>query len=90
MSGKANFERTELLIGGDAMRRMNAARVILLGVGGVGSWCAESLIRSGIRHLTLVDSDCVSETNINRQLPRKVSTRDRRTSRFWLDKKKPK
>lgn len=69
MSGKANFERTELLIGGDAMRRMNAVRVILLGVGGVGSWCAESLIRSGIRHLTLVDSDCVSETNINRQLP---------------------
>lgn len=69
MSGKANFERTELLIGSDAMRRMNAARVILLGVGGVGSWCAESLIRSGIRHLTLVDSDRVSETNINRQLP---------------------
>ena len=38
MSEKANFERTELLIGTDAMRRMNAARVILLGVGGVGSW----------------------------------------------------
>lgn len=69
MSEKANFERAELLIGTDAMRRMNAARVILLGVGGVGSWCAESLIRSGVRHLTLVDSDCVSETNINRQLP---------------------
>ncbi|MDO4703505.1 tRNA threonylcarbamoyladenosine dehydratase [Tannerella sp.] len=69
MSEKANFERTELLIGADAMRRMNAARVILFGVGGVGSWCAESLIRSGIRHLTLVDSDCVNETNINRQLP---------------------
>ena len=69
MSGKTNFERTELLIGADAMRYMNAARVILLGVGGVGSWCAESLIRSGIYHLTLVDSDCVSGTNINRQLP---------------------
>lgn len=69
MSGKTNFERTELLIGADAMRYMNAARVILLGVGGVGSWCAESLIRSGIYHLTLVDSDCISGTNINRQLP---------------------
>ena len=68
MSGKTNFERTELLIGADAMRYMNAARVILLGVGGVGSWCAESLIRSGIYHLTLVDSDCISGTNINRQL----------------------
>jgi tRNA A37 threonylcarbamoyladenosine dehydratase len=37
-------------------------------VGGVGSWCAESLVRSGIHHLTIVDSDCVSITNINRQL----------------------
>jgi tRNA A37 threonylcarbamoyladenosine dehydratase len=42
--------------------------VILLGVGGVGSWCAESLVRSGIRQLTIVDSDCVCITNINRQL----------------------
>ena len=74
MSGKTNFERTELLIGADAMRYMNAARVILLGVGGVGSWCAESLIRSGIYHLTLVDSDRVSPTNINRQLPATVRT----------------
>jgi tRNA A37 threonylcarbamoyladenosine dehydratase len=37
-------------------------------VGGVGSWCAESLVRSGIRQLTIVDSDRVSITNINRQL----------------------
>ena len=43
-------------------------RVIIFGVGGVGSWCAESLVRSGIRKLTIVDSDCVSVTNINRQL----------------------
>jgi tRNA A37 threonylcarbamoyladenosine dehydratase len=42
--------------------------VIIFGVGGVGSWCAESLVRSGIHHLTIVDSDCVSITNINRQL----------------------
>jgi tRNA A37 threonylcarbamoyladenosine dehydratase len=37
-------------------------------VGGVGSWCAESLVRSGIRHLTIVDFDCVDVTNVNRQL----------------------
>lgn len=43
-------------------------RVILFGVGGVGSWCAEGLIRSGIGHLTIVDSDSVSVSNINRQL----------------------
>ena len=50
------------------MTRMKQMRVILFGVGGVGSWCAESLVRSGITQLTMVDSDCVSITNINRQL----------------------
>ena len=50
------------------MERIFQKRVIIFGVGGVGSWCAESLVRSGICHLTMVDSDCVSVTNINRQL----------------------
>ena len=50
------------------MCRIAEKRVIIFGVGGVGSWCAESLVRSGIRKLTIVDSDCVSVTNINRQL----------------------
>ena len=50
------------------MNRIAEKRVIIFGVGGVGSWCAESLVRSGIRKLTIVDSDCVSVTNINRQL----------------------
>lgn len=43
-------------------------RVILFGVGGVGSWCAESLIRTGIQHLTIVDSDVVAVSNVNRQM----------------------
>lgn len=60
--------RTELLLGSDALDRINAARVIIFGVGGVGSWCAECLVRSGIRHLTIVDSDRVCVTNCNRQL----------------------
>ena len=55
-------------MGDDAMSRIAEKRVIIFGVGGVGSWCAESLVRSGIRKLTIVDSDCVSVTNINRQL----------------------
>ena len=50
------------------MERIAQKRVIIFGVGGVGSWCAESLVRSGISRLTIVDSDCVSVTNINRQL----------------------
>ena len=62
------FSRSELLLGGEAMSRIAEKRVILFGVGGVGSWCAESLVRSGIKHLTIVDSDSVCTSNINRQL----------------------
>jgi len=62
------FNRTKLLVGDDVMSALGRVRVILFGVGGVGSWCAEGLVRSGITHLTLVDSDCVSQSNINRQL----------------------
>lgn len=61
------FDRTERLLGADAMARLDRARVIVFGVGGVGSWCAESLVRSGLMHLTIVDADVVSVTNINRQ-----------------------
>ena len=65
---EAIFQRVELLLGDDVTKSLAAKRVIIFGVGGVGSWCAESLVRSGIRKLTIVDSDCVSVTNINRQL----------------------
>ena len=62
------FRRSELLLGEEAMERIAQKRVIIFGVGGVGSWCAESLVRSGIQRLTIVDSDSVCITNINRQL----------------------
>lgn len=62
------FNRTELLLGKETTETIASKRVILFGVGGVGSWCAESLIRSGIHHLTIVDSDRICTTNINRQL----------------------
>ena len=68
------FERTARLAGDDALRRLAGCRVILFGVGGVGSWCAEALIRSGVGHLTMVDPDAVDPSNINRQLPALVST----------------
>ena len=68
------FARTERLIGADGLARLQKARVILFGTGGVGSWCAEALVRSGIGHLTIVDPDCVDETNINRQLPATTAT----------------
>ena len=63
------LHRTRLLVGDEVMERIHHTRVILFGVGGVGSWCAESLVRSGVQRITLVDSDCVSVTNVNRQLP---------------------
>lgn len=62
------FQRAEQLLGTDAMKRIGAQRVIIFGVGGVGSWCAEALVRTGVKHLTLVDFDRVDVTNINRQL----------------------
>lgn len=71
---KSIFSRTTLLVGQEAQEKMAGTRVILFGVGGVGSWCAESLIRSGIGHLTIVDDDTVNATNINRQLPATTQT----------------
>ena len=65
---KGIFKRTELLLGDQVMQAIQQKRVIIFGIGGVGSWCAESLIRSGIRNMTLVDSDRVCITNVNRQL----------------------
>ena len=70
----STLSRTERLIGTEGLERLADARVILFGVGGVGSWCAESLVRSGVGHLTLVDPDCVDITNINRQLPATLET----------------
>lgn len=71
---QAIFGRTELLLGEDVMQVLSRTKVIIFGVGGVGSWCAEGLVRSGIKHLTIVDSDRVSITNVNRQLMATVKT----------------
>ena len=68
------FSRSEALLGAEVMEALRTKRVILFGVGGVGSWCAESLIRTGLTHLTLVDGDAVQPSNVNRQLPATSST----------------
>lgn len=65
---KGIFQRTELLFGKSFIEKAAEKRVIIFGIGGVGSWCAESLVRSGISKLTIVDSDRVCVTNVNRQL----------------------
>ena len=67
MTGHNYFERAELLFGAEAMQKLQETRVAIFGIGGVGSWCAESLVRTGVGHLTLVDYDCVCESNVNRQ-----------------------
>lgn len=60
--------RTELLLGKENILKLSTARILIFGLGGVGSWCAECLVRSGIKHVTIVDSDRVCVTNCNRQL----------------------
>ena len=62
------FTRTIQLLGEEGFRALQGARVILFGVGGVGGWCAETLLRTGIGHLTIVDFDKVDTTNLNRQV----------------------
>lgn len=61
------FIRTEMLLGSDALARLRQSHVAVFGLGGVGSWCAEALCRTGVGELTLVDHDVISESNLNRQ-----------------------
>jgi tRNA A37 threonylcarbamoyladenosine dehydratase len=63
-----SFSRTELLIGTESLKRLKRSKVAIFGVGGVGSFAAEGLARSGIENFVLVDNDDVCMTNINRQI----------------------
>lgn len=74
MSADPRFGRIESLVGSAGTEALRRSSVIVFGVGGVGSWCVEALARTGIGRITLVDSDCVDITNINRQLPALEST----------------
>lgn len=66
--------RAEMLLGAEAMDRLRDSHVAVFGLGGVGSWCAEALGRTGVGRMTLVDRDSVGESNINRQLCASVKT----------------
>lgn len=68
------FSRSEALLGKEGLNKLASIKVIVFGVGGVGSWCAEALVRTGVGHLTLVDPDEVCYSNINRQLPATTET----------------
>ena len=68
------LQRTELLVKEEGIERLQNANILIVGLGGVGSFAAEFLVRSGIGNLTIVDGDIVDITNINRQLPALNST----------------
>jgi tRNA A37 threonylcarbamoyladenosine dehydratase len=68
------LERTELLIGTEALSKLQHAHVLVVGLGGVGSYAAETLVRAGLGHITIIDGDDVDPTNKNRQLQALDST----------------
>lgn len=68
------FGRSRLLLGDALMEKLHDTKAIIFGIGGVGSWCAEGLVRSGLSKLTIVDADTVSLSNVNRQLMASTST----------------
>ena len=70
------FRRAGAILGDAAMKKLSESRVAVLGLGGVGSWCAEALCRSGVGTLYLLDQDTVSLSNVNRQLFALTSTLD--------------
>lgn len=68
MGAEGRFQREILLIGQEGYERLRGSHVAIFGIGGVGSFCAEAIARAGVGEITLVDSDTVQESNINRQL----------------------
>lgn len=74
LNAERRFGGLNRLYGEGSIDRLQAAHIMIAGIGGVGSWCVEALARSGVGQLTLIDLDHVSESNINRQLPALSST----------------
>ena len=62
------FSRTQMLLGKEALEKLNSSRVIIFGIGGVGGFTAEALCRSGVGNIDIVDNDKVALTNLNRQI----------------------
>lgn len=74
INAERRFGGLNRLYGDNSVNVLQSAHVMVAGIGGVGSWCAEALARSGIGRITLIDMDHISESNINRQLPALGST----------------
>lgn len=80
------LERTNLLLGEEKLNKIKNSRVLIVGLGGVGAYAAEMIARGGVGYLTIVDSDTVSESNINRQLPALHSTIGQEKSKVLADR----
>ena len=77
MPARPFLQRFTLLTGEEAAASLEKCRVLVVGLGGVGSWCAEALVRSGVGNISIVDSDTVCAGNINRQVQALISTMGR-------------
>ena len=64
------FSRTELLIGKEGIEKLNKSKVAIFGIGGVGTFVVEGLVRAGIENFVLVDNDTIALSNLNRQIGR--------------------
>lgn len=67
-------ERTQLLLGVEELKKLQKAHILVVGLGGVGAYAAEQLVRAGVETLSIVDGDSIHSTNLNRQLPALLST----------------
>lgn len=68
------FSRTELIIGKEGIKKLSRAKVVIFGIGGVGSFVCEGLARAGVKHFVLVDDDKICLTNLNRQIHATIGT----------------
>ena len=80
------LERTQLLLGENAVHRLRAARVLIAGLGGVGAYAAEQICRGGVGSMTIVDGDTVQASNRNRQLPALCSTEHREKTHVMAER----
>ena len=71
---EGRFGRSAALLGAKNVSHLASARILIVGVGGVGGWCAEALARTGACHFTLIDDDKVMQSNLNRQCPATAAT----------------
>ena len=79
------FLRSRLLLGRDFMQLLAQKRLIVFGIGGVGSWCVESLVRTGLSHITLVDFDRINHSNINSHSLKTIFQHKACTNKLYAD-----